>query len=161
MSNELHGKRNGDQAPASGNQASLIGRRAEHEAPASGDAGVPEPEANESNAGANVPVTTQPSATPWYLSRTLWINVAALASLIVPSVRDWLAANPVEFTSALGAINVLLRFVTVGKYQLAEPHGVPDVGADESAPAASIASRPGGSADLSTLKAYLDKTSFL
>lgn len=124
----LHGKRNGDQAPASG------------------DAGVSEPEANESNAGANDPVTTQPSATPWYLSRTLWINVAALASLIVPSVRDWLAANPVEFTSALGAINVLLRFVTLGKYQLAEPHGAPDVGADESAPAASIASRPGGSA---------------
>lgn len=85
-------------------------------------------------------------STPWYLSRTLWINVAALLSMLVPSVRDWLAANPIEFTSALGAINVLLRFVTVGKYQLAEPTGGQDGGADESAPRASIASGAGGSA---------------
>lgn len=85
-------------------------------------------------------------STPWYLSRTLWINVAALLSLLVPSVRDWLAANPIEFTSALGAINVLLRFVTVGKYQLAEPTGDQDGGADESAPRASHTSGAGGSA---------------
>lgn len=85
-------------------------------------------------------------STPWYLSRTLWINVAALLSMLVPSVRDWLAANPIEFTSALGAINVLLRFVTVGKYQLAEPTGDKDGGADESAPRASHTSGTGGSA---------------
>ena len=85
-------------------------------------------------------------STPWYLSRTLWINVAALLSLLVPSVRDWLAANPIEFTSALGAINVLLRFVTVGKYQFAEPAGNQDGGADESAPRASHTSGAGGSA---------------
>lgn len=101
------------------------------------------------------------TSTPWYLSRTLWINVAALLSLLVPAVRDWLTANPVEFTSALGAINVLLRFVTVGKYQLAEPTGDKDGGADESAPRASHTSGVGGSADLSTLKAYLDRTNFL
>lgn len=112
------------------------------------------------DAGATPP-TKQTTSTPWYLSRTLWINVAALLSLLVPAVRDWLTANPVEFTSALGAINVLLRFVTVGKYQLAEPTGGQDGGADESAPRASHTSGAGGSADLSTLKAYLDKTNFL
>lgn len=94
----------------------------------------------------DTPPVKKPSSTPWYLSRTLWINVAALLSLLVPAVRDWLAANPVEFTSALGAINVLLRFVTVGKYQLAEPTGDQDGGADESAPRASHTSGTGGSA---------------
>lgn len=97
------------------------------------------------DAGAT-PSTGKPASTPWYLSRTLWINVAALLSLLVPAVRDWLAANPVEFTSALGAINVLLRFVTLGKYQLAEPTGDQDGGADESAPSASISSAAAGSA---------------
>ena len=97
------------------------------------------------DAGAT-PSTKQTTSTPWYLSRTLWINVAALLSMLVPAVRDWLAANPVEFTSALGAINVLLRFVTVGKYQLAEPAGDQDGGADESAPRASHTSGAGGSA---------------
>lgn len=92
------------------------------------------------------PSTKQTTSTPWYLSRTLWINVAALLSLLVPSVRDWLESNPVEFTAALGAVNVLLRFVTVGKYQLAEPTGDQDGGADESAPRASHTSGAGGSA---------------
>ncbi|MBS5509392.1 MAG: hypothetical protein KHX31_12240 [Akkermansia sp.] len=97
------------------------------------------------DAGAT-PSTKQTTSTPWYLSRTLWINVAALLSLLVPAVRDWLTANPVEFTSVLGAINVLLRFVTVGKYQLAEPTGDQDGGVDESAPRASHTSGAGGSA---------------
>lgn len=97
------------------------------------------------DAGAT-PSTKQTTFTPWYLSRTLWINVAALLSMLVPAVRDWLAANPVEFTSVLGAINVLLRFVTVGKYQLAEPAGDQDGGADSSAPRASHTSGAGGSA---------------
>lgn len=96
-------------------------------------------------AGAT-PSTKKPASTPWYLSRTLWINVAALLSMLVPSVRDWLAANPIQFTGALGAINVLLRFITLGKYQLAEPPGDQDGGADESAPRASNTSGTGGSA---------------
>jgi len=61
--------------------------------------------------------------TPFYLSRTFWLNVAALLSLMMPDVREWLAANPVEFTTALGAANILLRFITVGKYQLAGEDG--------------------------------------
>lgn len=97
------------------------------------------------DAGAT-PSTKQTTSTPWYLSRTLWINIVALLSLLVPSVRDWLESNPVEFTAALGAVNVLLRFVTVGKYQFAEPAGDQDGGADESAPRASHTSGAGGSA---------------
>lgn len=98
------------------------------------------------DAGATIPQQAAKKNTPWYLSRTFWINAAALISLLVPSVRDWLAANPVEFTTALGAVNVLLRFVTVGKYQFAEPAGDQDGGADESAPRASHTSGAGGSA---------------
>lgn len=112
---------------------SKSGTHDEVETLASGDAGA-------------TPSTKKPASTPWYLSRTLWINVAALLSMLLPSVRDWLAANPVEFTAALGAINVLLRFVTLGKYQLAEPTGDQDGGADESAPRASHTSGAGGSA---------------
>lgn len=107
---------------------------------ASGDAGATPPQ--------NIPVfyVDKPVTTPWYLSRTFWINAAALISLLVPAVRDWLESNPVEFTTALGAVNVLLRFVTVGKYQFAEPAGDQDGGADESAPRASHTSGAGGSA---------------
>lgn len=133
-SDELNRGNNGNEAPATGNQASLIRRRAEHEAPASGDAGVSEPEANESNAGTgplsasdwraftpecSAPKTTsKKTTTPWYLSRTFWINLAALLSLLLPSVREWLENNPVDFVTALGGVNVLLRFVTCGKYQI-------------------------------------------
>lgn len=111
-----------------------------------GNVGVSEPKANKSNAGAAATQQTAKNNTPWYLSRTFWINAAALASLLVPAVRDWLESNPVEFTAALGAVNVLLRFVTVGKYQFAEPTGDQDGGVDESAPRASNTSGAGGSA---------------
>ena len=111
-----------------------------------GNVGVSEPKANKSNAGAAATQQTAKNNTPWYLSRTFWINAAALFSLLVPAVRDWLESNPVEFTAALGAVNVLLRFVTVGKYQFAEPTGDQDGGVDESAPRASNTSGAGGSA---------------
>lgn len=98
------------------------------------------------DAGATIPQQAAKKNTPWYLSRTFWVNAAALLALLMPAVRDWLESNPVEFTAALGAVNVLLRFVTVGKYQLAEPTGDQDGGADESAPRASHTSGAGGSA---------------
>lgn len=138
--NLTHGN-NGNEAPATGNQASLIRRRAEHEAPASGDAGVSELEANDSNAGAIFtpadldafepgrvykitgespiePATSKKQSTPWYLSRTFYINLVALLSLFFPAVREWLENNPVDFVAALGGVNVLLRFITYGKHQI-------------------------------------------
>lgn len=57
-------------------------------------------------------------STPWYLSRTFWINLAALLSLFFPAVREWLENNPVDFVAALGGVNVLLRFFTYGKHQI-------------------------------------------
>ena len=70
--------------------------------------------------GAGNPVTTK---TPWYLSYVLWTNLAALASMLLPSVRDWLANNPIEFTTALTAVNTLLGFISRGTIQLTGQDG--------------------------------------
>lgn len=64
------------------------------------------------------PATSKKQSTPWYLSRTFYINLAALLSLFFPAVREWLENNPVDFVTALGGLNILLRFVTYGKHQI-------------------------------------------
>lgn len=71
--------------------------------------------------------------TPFYLSRTFWVNAVALVALLFPEVRVWLEENPVEFTTALGAVNVLLRFVTVGKCSVSTTSGLdPQTGRGQS-----------------------------
>ena len=70
--------------------------------------------------GAGNTVTTK---TPLYLSYVLWTNLAALASMLLPSVRDWLANNPIEFTTALTAVNTLLGFISRGTIQLTGQDG--------------------------------------
>lgn len=81
---------------------------------ASGDAG-----ASPFTPECSAPKTTsKKQSSPWYLSRTFWINLAALLSLLLPSVREWLENNPVDFVTALGGVNVLLRFITYGKHQI-------------------------------------------
>lgn len=70
--------------------------------------------------GAGNTVTTK---TPWYLSYVLWTNLAALASMLLPSVRDWLANNPIKFTTALTAVNTLLGFISRGTIQLTGQDG--------------------------------------
>lgn len=47
-------------------------------------------------------------------SRTFWVNAAALLSLVFPQVRGFLATNPVEFTSFLAAVNVVIKFFSKG-----------------------------------------------
>jgi len=47
-------------------------------------------------------------------SKTVWVQVIAFLSTFIPAVGDWLRANPVEFVAALGAVNVLVRFITSG-----------------------------------------------
>lgn len=103
------------------------------------------------NVGATL--KTQKKTTPIYLSGVLWITIVSLVAMIFPTAKEWLEANPVEVTSVLGAVNVILRFVTSGKKKLsdvekefAEPPGDQDGGADESAPRASHTSGAGGSA---------------
>ncbi|WMX37932.1 hypothetical protein RGQ01_13100 [Akkermansia sp. EB-AMDK43] len=57
------------------------------------------------------------------MSYVLWTNLAALASMLLPSVRDWLANNPIEFTTALTAVNTLLGFISRGTIQLTGQDG--------------------------------------
>lgn len=65
--------------------------------------------------------STPTGKTPIYLSGTLWLTVAALLAMIFPQVKEWLENNPVEITSVLGAVNVLLRFLTSGKREINFP----------------------------------------
>jgi len=48
-------------------------------------------------------------------SKTVWVQIMAVLSVLVPVVREWLLANPVEFVAVLGAVNVIVRFITQGK----------------------------------------------
>lgn len=88
----------------------------------------PSPVDNTAGAHDNIPApggagNTATTKTPWYLSYVLWTNLAALASMLLPSVRDWLANNPIEFTTALTAVNTLLGFISRGTIQLAGEDG--------------------------------------
>lgn len=97
-----------------GNSDELTRGNHGNEALASGDAG-----ASPFTPECSAPKTTsKKQSSPWYLSRTFWINLAALLSLLLPSVREWLENNPVDFVTALGGVNVLLRFITYGKHQI-------------------------------------------
>lgn len=51
-------------------------------------------------------------------SKTFWVNFIAALVAFLPAVKDWLAANPETALSALGAANILMRFVTSGKISL-------------------------------------------
>lgn len=115
------------------------------------DSGTREQALTLGNAGATL--KTGKKNTSIYLSGVLWFTIVSLVAMIFPSAKEWLEANPMEVTSVLGAVNVILRFVTSGKKKLsgvddefAEPTGDQDGGADESAPRASHTSDAGGSA---------------
>lgn len=60
----------------------------------------------------DLPAILENTAKPAWRSKTLWLNLAALLAAVLPPVREWLAANPVELVAALAAANVLVRFVT-------------------------------------------------
>lgn len=122
-----------------GNSDALINSGTREQALASGDAGAIS--------------KTEKKTTPIYLSGVLWLTIVSLVAMIFPTAKEWLEANPVEVTSVLGAVNVILRFITSGKKKLsgvddefAESTGDQDGGADSSAPRASHTSGAGGSA---------------
>ena len=48
-------------------------------------------------------------------SKTFWLQLIAVASACYPPVGLWVAANPVGAVAALGAVNILVRFVTKGQ----------------------------------------------
>lgn len=54
----------------------------------------------------------------WYLSKTLWINLIAVASLMVPAVGAYVASHPSAVVDGLGAINVLLRLLSSDKLSI-------------------------------------------
>lgn len=51
-------------------------------------------------------------------SKTFWANLVALLLLLWPAARAWVSANPVDTVTALGGINVLLRWFTSGGVSL-------------------------------------------
>lgn len=63
------------------------------------------------------------NAKPFYLSKTFWVNLVALASMAVPQVREFLDGNPETVVGVLVAVNVLLRFATKGGISLSSDSG--------------------------------------
>lgn len=50
--------------------------------------------------------------TPWYASKTLWVNALALAAMIAQGVTGHILISMELQASILGVINMVLRFVT-------------------------------------------------
>lgn len=63
-------------------------------------------------------VTLESTAKHALMSKTIWVQVAAVISVLFPPVRAWLTENPVEFLAALGAVNTLVRFVTKDRLKI-------------------------------------------
>ncbi len=92
--------------------------------------------------------STPTGKTPIYLSGTLWLTVAALLAMIFPPVKEWLENNPVEITSVLGAVNVLLRFLTSGRRELQFPDSEDKETASGGGSAQESSAPPAGSDDI-------------
>ena len=102
--------------------------------------------------GAHGPIPNQLPTNPMnksiLLSKTFWVQVLALVAMLFPAARDWLAANPVEGVALLGAVNVVIRFVTSGKVSLSGGgvHGISPLLLMTGAAAGCLASLPSCSA---------------
>ena len=51
----------------------------------------------------------------FWQSKTLWTQLLAVLSLLIPGVNEWVSTNPVAATSVFAAINTIVRFATHGK----------------------------------------------
>lgn len=56
---------------------------------------------------------------PWYLSKTLWINALAAASMVIPVVGNYVSAHPGIAIDGLAAVNFVLRILTKSGIQIA------------------------------------------
>lgn len=63
-------------------------------------------------------------------SKTFWLNVLALLLLLWPAARAWVSANPVEPLAVLGALNVVVRFLTSGGVSLFGSDGADEISGD-------------------------------
>lgn len=50
--------------------------------------------------------------TPWYASKTLWVNVLAVVAMIAQGVSGKVLISAELQLGILGAINMILRFLT-------------------------------------------------
>lgn len=57
-------------------------------------------------------VETAPETKPIYLSRTFWLNIGAIAVVILQVVLDEAIIPPAYQGIGLTVLNILLRFVT-------------------------------------------------
>jgi hypothetical protein len=62
-----------------------------------------------------------PTTKSFLLSKTFWLQVIAIISVMIPQGQAWLAENPVEIIAVFAALNVLVRFVTSGKVSIFPP----------------------------------------
>ena len=58
------------------------------------------------------------SPKPIFKSKTAVVNSIVLVAGFVPSVREFISANPEAVVTILAAINIALRLVTKGKIQI-------------------------------------------
>jgi len=65
---------------------------------------------------------------PILKSKTIWLQVIAALSLLLPPMQAWLAANPEQPVAVLLAANVILRFFTSGKIVLFADDSTGDAG---------------------------------
>ena len=69
-----------------------------------------------------MPETTPPAPSKSFLlSKTVWLQIILFALAFFPPALAWLKANPVEAVAVIGALNVLVRFVTSGKISILPP----------------------------------------
>lgn len=51
-------------------------------------------------------------------SKTFWLQIVTFVSVFAPPVQAFIVANPESATAVIGAVNVLMRFVTSGRVSL-------------------------------------------
>tara|TARA_R110000868_G_scaffold124963_8_gene330217 strand:+ start:2161 stop:2340 length:180 start_codon:yes stop_codon:yes gene_type:complete len=53
-----------------------------------------------------------------FKSKTFWLQVVTFASVFVPPVQAFIVASPESATAVIGAVNVLMRFISQGRVTL-------------------------------------------
>jgi inactivated superfamily I helicase len=55
---------------------------------------------------------------PWYLSKTLWVQVLAIVAIVVPSSAEFIKEYFSELGMGWALINMILRLVTKDKIEI-------------------------------------------
>lgn len=58
------------------------------------------------------------STKPFYLSKTLWVNLLSVGALLIPSVQAYSVIHPTLALDVLSAVNVILRLVSSDKLSI-------------------------------------------